>query len=160
LVACGVIGKRREVDLEPALPWKKQLPLWLSIGAVAGVVLVIGGPLVFAVPVLVYIGARRPTWLPVIAFVGMAAAGVIAGLNPGTGALSQLGAFSAPAQVCALIALSAVLVPVTVRRSQPREQPDPISESGSLDPASSESARGTRELITVAHGDESDGETH
>ena len=129
LIAFGLIGKRRGVGLDPSPPWTKQLPLWLSIALAAGVVFVIGGPLVLAVPVLVFIGSRRPNTLPWVAFVGMTAAGVIAALTPGTGALSRLGAFSAPAQVCALIALAAVLVPIIVkRRSAVGEEPNPVSE--------------------------------
>ncbi|HEX3448483.1 MAG TPA: hypothetical protein VHS97_09535, partial [Isosphaeraceae bacterium] len=57
-------------------------------------------------------------WLPWVAFLAMTAAGIIAAVDPGSGALSRTGAFSAQAQACALIALAAVLVPVLRRRSE------------------------------------------
>jgi arabinofuranan 3-O-arabinosyltransferase len=47
----------------------------------------------------------------------MTAAGIIAAVDPGSGALSRTGAFSAQAQACALIALAAVLVPIARWRS-------------------------------------------
>ncbi len=136
LIAFGVIGRRRGVGLEESLPWNTQLPLWLSIGLVAGVVFVIGGPLVLVVPVLVFIGSRRPRTLPWVAFAGMTAAGIVAALTPGSGALSRLGAFSAPAQVCALIALAAVFVPIVKRRSsEAGEESVSDAEPGHPDPA-------------------------
>lgn len=118
LLAFGLVGRRRRADLDPAPPWNKQVPIWLSIGLSAAVVFVIGGPVVLAVPVLVFVGSRRRSWLPWVAFAGMAVAGVVAAIHPGSGALSSSGAFSAPAQVCALIALAAVLVPIAYGRSK------------------------------------------
>ena len=133
LIAFGVIGKRRGAGLGPSPPWNKQLPLWLSIGLVSGAVFVIGGPIVVIVPILLFVGSRRPTWLPWVAVVGMTAAGVVAALNPGDGALSHIGAFSAPAQVCALIALTAVLVPIAKWRSTVEEEQASYAEPGDPD---------------------------
>jgi arabinofuranan 3-O-arabinosyltransferase len=159
LIAFGVIGKRRGVGLESSPPWNQQWPFWLSIGLVAGVVFVIGGPLVLAVPVLVFIGRWRPTWLPWVAFVGMTAAGVVAALTPGNGALIGVGAFSTPAQVCALIALSAVLVPIAHWRSQAGGEPNPASEPGYPDRAFAGVAADTREPVANGSGDHADGGT-
>jgi len=159
LIAFGVIGRRRRASLEPSPPWNKQVPFWLSIGLASGVVFVIGGPVVLVVPVLVFIGSRRPTWLPWVAFVGMTAAGVVAALNPGTGALSRIGAFSAPAQVCALIALSAVLVPIANWRSKAKEEPNSVSELGYPDRAFVGVAADTREPVANGYGDHTDGGT-
>jgi arabinofuranan 3-O-arabinosyltransferase len=121
LLAFGVLGRRRGENLEPANPWNAKVPLWLSIGLAAVVLFVAGGPVVLAVPVLVLVGIRRPAWLPWVAFAAMTAAGVIAAVHPGSGALTHSGAFSDSAQVCALVALAAVLVPVIGRGSTPPE---------------------------------------
>jgi arabinofuranan 3-O-arabinosyltransferase len=117
LLALGVILRHRGKTLEPSLPWRAEIPLWLSLVAAGAVMFVAGGPMVLAVPILALLGSRRPTWLPWLAALGMTAAGVIAGFNPGTGALSRAGSFSAAAQICALIALAAVLVPIITRRN-------------------------------------------
>lgn len=159
LIAFGVIGKRRGVGVEPSPPWNKQLPFWLSIGLVAGVVFVIGGPLVLAVPVLVFIGSWRPTWLPWVAFGGMTAAGVVAALTPGNGALTGIGAFSTPAQVCALIALSAVLVPIANWRSVAGEEANPVSQPVYPDRAFVGVAADTGDPVANGIGDHADGGT-
>ena len=124
LLAFGVIGRHRREDLDPAPPWTTQVPLWLSIGLAAVVLFVVGGPVVLAVPVLVFVGSRRPAWLPWVALVAMAAAGVVAAAHPGNGALSGDGSFSALAQVCALVALAAVLVPIVHARSKSAHEPN------------------------------------
>ena len=129
LLAFGVIGRHRRADLEPSPPWSRQVPFWLSIGLAAAVVFVIGGPLVLGVPVLILIGSRRPAWLPWISFAGMTVAGIVAAVNPGNGALSRVGAFSASAQVCAVIAVSAVLVPIVYWRSKAPGKPNSNSAS-------------------------------
>jgi len=161
LIAFGVLGKRRGVDLEPSLPWSKRVPLWLSIGLSAVVIFAIGGPLVLAVPVLVLIGTRRPAWLPWVALVSMTAAGVIAAIHPGSGALSQTGAFSAPAQACAVIALLAVLVPVVGWRSSGREQRESSHQSGEPNDALVGLPDDTREYEPAGgrNGDHADGGT-
>ncbi len=158
LIAFGLIGKRRGIGLASSPPWNRQLPFWLSIGLVAAVLFVIGGPLVLAVPVLVFIGTRRPNWLPWVAFVGMTAAGLVAALNQGNGALTGVGAFSAPAQVCALIALAAVLVPVADRRSDAGGDPDPVAGMEYPDRALVGVAADTRETVANGQSDHPDGD--
>jgi arabinofuranan 3-O-arabinosyltransferase len=115
LLGLGIFRRQRAERLKPSGPWTAQVPLWLAVVGAGAVLFVAGGPLVIAVPILFFLGSRRPAWLPWIAALGMVAAGVIASLNPGTGALSQSGSFSAAAQICALIALAAVLVPLVTR---------------------------------------------
>jgi arabinofuranan 3-O-arabinosyltransferase len=130
LFAFGVLGKRRGVDLDPSPPWDSRVRLWVSEGLAAGIVFVVGGPLVLVVPVLAFIRSRRPRWLPSIAFFGMAAAGVIAAINPGTGAISRSGAFSAPAQACAVVALAAVLVALAQSLSEGGSKREPSGTTG------------------------------
>jgi arabinofuranan 3-O-arabinosyltransferase len=76
----------------------------------AVVVAVAGGPLVIAVPVIALIGYWRPRWLPAIAAVAMLAAGLLVLASPSYTTLGD-GPFSGQAQVCALVALTAALLP-------------------------------------------------
>ncbi len=84
---------------------------WLGVLALAALLAVIGGPLVLAVPVVAVIGYRWPGWLSGVAAAGMTAAGVLTALAAHP-ALPGTGAFGAPAQACALMALAAALLPV------------------------------------------------
>jgi arabinofuranan 3-O-arabinosyltransferase len=153
LLAVGLIGRHRWEDLEPSPPWNKQVPFWLAIGLAAAVIFVIGGPVVLAVPVLAYVGSRRPVWLPWVAFVGMAIAAVVAAVHPGTGALSGVGAFSGTAQVCALIALSAVLVPVAYRRSRAGKEPNSDAADDAAQPdADAESTADAESVLAGGTG--------
>ena len=90
---------------------------WLGIAAVAALMVVAGGLVALAVPVLACVAYWRPRWLPPLALAAMVASGLItvtAKSQPeGT---SLLGVFSGPAQACALIALAAALIPAVVRR--------------------------------------------
>jgi hypothetical protein len=86
-------------------------PPWLGLLALAGLLAIIGGPLVLAVPVVAVIAYRWPRWLSAIAAAGMIAAGMLTALAAHP-ALAGTGAFGAPAQACALIALTAALMPV------------------------------------------------
>jgi arabinofuranan 3-O-arabinosyltransferase len=72
--------------------------------------LAVGGPVALAVPILAGLAWWRPRWLPLLACGGLLAAGVLTALavNP---AVTGSGAFGAPAQACALIALAAALTP-------------------------------------------------
>jgi arabinofuranan 3-O-arabinosyltransferase len=82
---------------------------------VAAVIALAGGPLVLVVPVLAVLAALRPGWLPAVALTAMLAAGVFAATATNPTALGS-GTFSAPAQACALIALTAALLPVLRQR--------------------------------------------
>jgi arabinofuranan 3-O-arabinosyltransferase len=83
---------------------------WVAPLALTALIFVIGGPVALAVPVLAILARRSPRWLSLLAFVGIVVAGVIAATAPQPTALGS-GAFSAPAQICALVALAAVLTP-------------------------------------------------
>jgi arabinofuranan 3-O-arabinosyltransferase len=80
----------------------------------AVVIWLAGGPAVIAVPVLAGLAWWRPRWLPPIAFGAMLTAGVAAASSsnpPATGS----GAFGGLAQACALVALTAALMPAVAR---------------------------------------------
>lgn len=74
------------------------------------VVAVAGGPIVIAVPCIALVGYWRPRWLPAIAAVGMLAAGLLVLASPSYTTLGY-GPFSGQAQACALVALTAALLP-------------------------------------------------
>jgi arabinofuranan 3-O-arabinosyltransferase len=84
--------------------------LWLSLIALAGLLAIVGGPMVLAVPVVAMIAYWWPGWRGWIAAMSMIAAGVLTALaahpaQPGSGA------FGSPAQACALVALTCALMP-------------------------------------------------
>jgi arabinofuranan 3-O-arabinosyltransferase len=116
LLALGLVLRDRSKALDPIPPWSSRLSPWLLLVLSAGVIFVVGGPLVLAVPILALVAIRRASWLPWLAAFAMTAAGVISAITPGDGAASHSGDFSAAAQACALVALTAVLVPVFGRR--------------------------------------------
>jgi arabinofuranan 3-O-arabinosyltransferase len=82
---------------------------------VAAVLVVAGGPVAVAVPILAIIDNWRPNWRPWIAFAAMLAAGVTAAVARNPAALGS-GPFSGTAQVFALLALAAALLPVAGSR--------------------------------------------
>jgi len=86
----------------------RPVAAWLGLLALSGLILVVAGPLVLAVPVLAVIAYRWPTWLGGIAGAAMIAAGVLTA----HAASGQYSAFGAPAQACAVIALAAALTPI------------------------------------------------
>jgi arabinofuranan 3-O-arabinosyltransferase len=88
---------------------------WLGLLAVSILVLVAGGPVVIAVPVIAFLALRRSRWLPVLAAVAMVTAGVLAATPAQFTAIGQ-GAFGTPAQACALVALAAAIMPAVIRR--------------------------------------------
>jgi arabinofuranan 3-O-arabinosyltransferase len=88
---------------------------WIGPLLLGVLVLLIGGPVVLAVPILALVAYLWPRWLPVVAFAGMLTAGVITALAAAPAAIGS-GAFSAPAQACALVALGAALAPQTRSR--------------------------------------------
>jgi arabinofuranan 3-O-arabinosyltransferase len=69
-----------------------------------------GGLLVLAVPALAVLGWWRPRWLPPAALGAMLLAGLAAAGLGSTTALGS-GAFGGVAQACALVALTAALMP-------------------------------------------------
>jgi len=95
---------------------------WLAIVAITALLVVAGGLAALAVPVLACLACWRPRWLAPLALAAMIASGLItvtATSQPeGT---SLLGAFSGPAQACALIALAAALIPAAGRAAGPAD---------------------------------------
>lgn len=92
------------------------------------VMVVVGGPVAVAVPVLAAVKYRWPRWIPWLALGAMVAAGALAAVaaqpvTPG------LGTFGAPAQACTLIALAAALTPV-LPGVRGRGQPGPGEGDG------------------------------
>jgi arabinofuranan 3-O-arabinosyltransferase len=71
---------------------------------------VAGGPVAIAVPVLAIIALWRPNWMPWIAFGAMLVAGVFTASASNHAAIGS-GPFSGPAQLFALLALAAALMP-------------------------------------------------
>jgi arabinofuranan 3-O-arabinosyltransferase len=88
---------------------------WLGLLAVGLLLLVAGGPVVIALPALVLLALRWPGRLPVLAAVAMVTAGVLAATPAEFTTIGQ-GAFGAPAQACALVALAAAVMPPAIRR--------------------------------------------
>jgi arabinofuranan 3-O-arabinosyltransferase len=83
---------------------------WIGVLAVCVLIALVGGPVALAVPVLAVIGVRWPRLLPGIAAAAMLGAGAVAATTAHPTAMGS-GAFAATAQVCALVALAAALVP-------------------------------------------------
>jgi arabinofuranan 3-O-arabinosyltransferase len=89
---------------------------WLGILAVTALMVVAGGLAALAVPVLACLAYWRPRWLPPLALAGMIASGLVtATARSQPQGTHLLGTFSGPAQVCALIALAAALIPAVWR---------------------------------------------
>jgi arabinofuranan 3-O-arabinosyltransferase len=80
----------------------------------AVVIWLVGGLAVLAVPALACVAWWRPRWLPPIAFGAMLAAGVAAA-SAGNLTATGSGAFGGLAQACALVALTAALMPAVAR---------------------------------------------
>jgi NRPS condensation-like uncharacterized protein len=110
------------------LPWAGPL-------AVAGLLILVGGPLVLAVPVLAVLAALRPRWLPAVSLAAMLAAGLIAATATAPAAIGS-GAFGPAGQACALVALAAALYPCAAtagwadrwRPARPQPAPDGVAQ--------------------------------
>ena len=159
LMAWSFLGRRRggagrdEEGSQLAVPaglrrpggeWRRQSRAWLGLLAVTALIFVAGGPVALAVPLLAGLAwlprrapgwpaARDPAqWLPMLAFAGLVAAGLLSAVRPfGQG---LLGPFGWPAQACALVALAAALMPEVafpVRRQQAGPgAPEPATTQG------------------------------
>ena len=88
---------------------------WLGLLALTALIAVVGGPVAFAVPVVAVLAYRWPRWFGAVAAAGMVAAGVLTAIASHP-AMPGTGAFGAPAQVCALVALTCALMPVLPAR--------------------------------------------
>ena len=104
---------------DPARParrrcWPRGLP-WAGLIALTVLIALVGGPVVLAVPVLAVAAYRWPGWYGGIAAAAMIAAGVLT-VTAAHPVLHGTGAFGAPAQACAVVALAAALMPVLPAR--------------------------------------------
>jgi hypothetical protein len=95
---------------------------WLGVAAIFVLVAIVGGYVALAVPVVAVIAYLLPRWYGLIALVAMVTTGVLAVVS-GSSSPSTSGAFGAPAQVCALIALSVALRPQDRPRGRPGQAP-------------------------------------
>ncbi|MEV6316181.1 alpha-(1-_3)-arabinofuranosyltransferase family protein [Streptomyces sp. NPDC051776] len=84
--------------------------LFLGTVVLTAVLAAVAGPLALVVPVLAVVARLRPGLLVPTALVAMAGAGVAAAAGAGEPVASGEGAFGAPAQVLAVVALAAALV--------------------------------------------------
>jgi arabinofuranan 3-O-arabinosyltransferase len=89
-----------------------MVAVFLPLAVVIGIA---GGPIVVVVPVLACVAYWRPHWLPWVAFDAMLLTGVVT--VTGHPATMGSGAFSGLAQACALLALTAALIPDTARKA-------------------------------------------
>ena len=116
LLAIAVLPGRRRRSTGAAEPLRPATPrLYRWIGALVVVTLlfvVIGGWTAVLVPILAALACLRPGWLPWIAGAAAVTAGActLVGLGAHV-ATPGYGAFGAPAQIFALVALAAALIP-------------------------------------------------
>ncbi|MGW0312434.1 alpha-(1-_3)-arabinofuranosyltransferase domain-containing protein [Streptomyces flavidovirens] len=111
LAALAFVGRRRNAGgTDEELPEPAAPGMLLGTLALTAVVAVAAGPLALVVPVLAVAARFRPAVLAPTAAVAMAGAGIAAAVGAGEPVSAGQGAFSAFAQVLALVALSAALV--------------------------------------------------
>ncbi len=84
---------------------------FLQFAGLCLLIAILGRYTVFAVPVIALAAWRWPNWYGAIALAAAVATGLLTVLT-GSSAPSSSGAFGAPAQACALIALAVALMPV------------------------------------------------
>lgn len=109
-------GSARDTKLRARAGAAKHVAILIPLAAV---IFVAGGPIAVVVPVLAVIDGWRPQWLPAIALCAMLAAGLTAATAQ-TPTLPGSGPFSGTAQVLALVALAAALLPAGSHRGASR----------------------------------------
>ncbi|HWF80015.1 MAG TPA: alpha-(1-_3)-arabinofuranosyltransferase family protein, partial [Streptosporangiaceae bacterium] len=117
-VACPVPASPGEPAASISSFWRVRAPApwWLGLTALCGLMLIIGGPVVIAVPVLVAAAELWPNRYGALAFAAAVVSGLLAALSAHPAATTS-GAFGAPAQAFALVALAAALIPARPARS-------------------------------------------
>ncbi|MBZ4017989.1 alpha-(1-_3)-arabinofuranosyltransferase domain-containing protein [Streptomyces purpurogeneiscleroticus] len=119
VAACALVRQRKRVGEAP-VPVVPPAPSWvLGVVVLTAVLALATGPYAAAVPVLALLARVRPGVLAPLAFLSMAAAGVVASFGAGFPPALGRGPFSAPAQALALFALAAALVTVPPGRLWP-----------------------------------------
>ncbi|HUC59065.1 MAG TPA: alpha-(1-_3)-arabinofuranosyltransferase family protein [Streptosporangiaceae bacterium] len=91
---------------------------WLQLAGLCVLILLLGQYAVLAVPVIALVAYRWPGWYGVIGLAAMVATGLLTVLSSSSSPSSS-GAFGAPAQACALIALTVALMPEVPRLDWP-----------------------------------------
>ncbi len=120
----GVPGRRTPRRRSGLQPTRAPAGIVARLLPLTVVILLTGGLVALAVPVLGLIRYRRPGWLPWIAAGAMACAGA-AMLTTSNPTAPGHGAFSGFAQVAALIALAAALTPAALTGSSPSARTEP-----------------------------------
>ncbi|MGA5561722.1 alpha-(1-_3)-arabinofuranosyltransferase domain-containing protein [Streptomyces platensis] len=111
---------RRTPRTPPPLTAPPPAPSWvLGVVALTAVLALAAGPYALIVPALALLAYFRPPLLVPLSLAAMVSAGAVAALGAGEPHAAGKGAFSAPAQALALLALAAAVV--TVRGRAPRE---------------------------------------
>jgi arabinofuranan 3-O-arabinosyltransferase len=98
----------------------RHVAWWLGSLGVIALTFTVGGPVVLGAVAVVAVARWWPRWLPRLAFSGMAVAGLLSATAARPTDTGLFGAFGAPAQACALVALAAALAPA---RARPRAGP-------------------------------------
>ncbi|MGN6796274.1 MAG: hypothetical protein ACTHJW_28125, partial [Streptosporangiaceae bacterium] len=93
----------------PARQWHSVAP-WLPVLGLTALIAIVGGPVALAVPAVEALAYRWPSWFGGLAALAMVTAGVLTAVATHP-ALTGTGAFGAPAQACALVALTCALMP-------------------------------------------------
>jgi arabinofuranan 3-O-arabinosyltransferase len=93
------------------------------------VIAVAGGPVAIAVPVLALVGWWRPRWLPAIAAGAMVTVGLFVALSSHPTVMGS-GPFSGGAQLLALVALTAALMPAIARSGRADTRPADTTPEG------------------------------
>jgi len=121
-VTCPVPASPRELAASVSLLRRLRAPAswWFGLIALSVLMVIIGGPVVIAVPVLVVLAELWPNRYGVLAFGAAVASGLLAALSSHPAAPAS-GAFGAPAQAFALVALAAALIPARRRASRGAE---------------------------------------
>ncbi|WP_282699685.1 alpha-(1-_3)-arabinofuranosyltransferase family protein [Streptomyces sp. CC219B] len=119
-----VLWRRRAPNPDEPQPLPPAPGLWLGTVALTLVAAVIAGWFALLVPALALLSRRRHELLVPIAFVALAAAGVVAAFGAGEPASEETGAFGPAAQLLTLIGLFAALVSVGERGRRGEEGRD------------------------------------
>ncbi|WP_372348971.1 alpha-(1-_3)-arabinofuranosyltransferase family protein [Streptomyces sp. KL116D] len=136
LLLIGLALWRREPPEGQQPPPAPPSPGWiLGTVALTLVAVVIAGPWAALVPALAVLAWWRHTLLVPIAFLAMAAAGVIAATAAGQPIRDGQGAFGRAAQLLALIALFAALVTSRARHARPAAEERDPDRSPAADPS-------------------------
>lgn len=111
-VTCPVPASPQDPAVSAGLLGRLRAPAswWLGLIALSAAIVIVGGPVVVAVPVLVVLADLWPNRYGVLAFGAAVASGLLAALSSHPAAPTS-SAFGAPAQAFALVALAAALIP-------------------------------------------------